>query len=137
MSTKTTFSVCPQRATGRGWQDCSPHQAERWAVVAVSVFRDKGRKAARRKVVSTHATRNEADNAQGQHTRIARPMPKPGLGQRFKATGRRIIAQSLSYEQFRGKAEVTPSPRLTSCTLWPGSSEATAAEHNYLTLRYA
>lgn len=87
-----TYHVEPQRATGRGWQACEPHRAERWAVVS----RTRSRRGVVSRVEASYTHRKFADMLQESLTRAATPVRRPTLGQRFVRTGRAIIAGSRS-----------------------------------------
>jgi hypothetical protein len=102
MSTKT-YTLIPQQSTGRGWQQCPDHMAERWAVVEVISFTAKGKPYKRFRTLLTSRTKSHAECERQAFVRAAKPLSKPGLGQRFRATGRRIIARSLSYDQYHGR----------------------------------
>lgn len=99
-SPSRTYHVQPQRATGRGWQDCLDHQAERWAVIETTYWQRGQQSAQRARIVERHELKRLADVRRDELARAAKPLPKPALGQRFRSTGRTIIARSLSYEQY-------------------------------------
>lgn len=97
----TTYHIQPQRSTGKGWVDCLQHQAHRFAIVERKVFKPApGKRAAVERIVAKFERMAEAETHLDTRRRVAKPLPRPTLGQRFAKTGRKIIAASLSYEQF-------------------------------------
>lgn len=63
---KRTYAVEPQRSTGLGWVMCSPVEAERFALVELTIWHaksDKGfrRQFRKRRVLDTFGTQAEAN----------------------------------------------------------------------------
>lgn len=87
-----TYHIEPQRTTGRGWQACEPHRAERWAVVS----RTRSRRGTVSRVEAAYTHRKYAVMLQESLTRAATPTRRLTLGQRFVRTGRAIIVGSRS-----------------------------------------
>jgi hypothetical protein len=95
-----TYTLIPQRASTRGWQPCPDHQAERWAVFEVTAFSHRGHPARKQRMLMHSRTKAHAEAERAAMECAAKPLNKPGLGQRFRSQGRKIIAQSLSYDQY-------------------------------------
>lgn len=90
-----SFLVVPQRAS-MGWTSCEPHQAQRWSVQRVTMGRVNGKTYRTLKQLAAFKTQDEAEYFAGRCQRgAASGTGLPTLGQRFPATGRKIIAASL------------------------------------------
>lgn len=101
----TTYTIVPQRANGRGFEQCEPHRAQRFAVVEVRTYR-KGRKRwqVTRTIHPVHASLRAAQEACASLTSSTLKRPKahlPSLGARFpRSADAKILARSLTKEQY-------------------------------------
>jgi hypothetical protein len=91
-----TYSLQPQRPSRKGWLDCMDHEASRFAIYSHTA-RGKYRVT---RFVQAFPTKAVALGLQQELTRLAKPLPRPTLGRRCVAAGRKIIARSLSYDQY-------------------------------------
>ena len=104
-------TVEPQRRTlagDAGWTICLPHQAGRFAVVQLTIWRKGGKQFRKTRVVASFTGAGaEAAANKLMLTLVAhgKPKPKLSLGGRMAATGRRIIARSLTATEYARASE--------------------------------
>lgn len=102
------YTVEPQRRErfgDAGWKLCLPHQAQRFAIVQLTIWREHGKQYRRQRVVASFSGAGaEATASSTLQTLIAHNKPKPKNtrpGARFIDTGRKIIARSLTGEEYQ------------------------------------
>lgn len=88
-----SYHVVLQCWRGRGWTECAPHEARRWAVVETRSFQKRGRRFQTTRFIVAFATSAPAYAEAIKLNRISKPLPRPLLGGRFQRTQRNIIAE--------------------------------------------
>lgn len=104
------IDVMPQRRVGNEWKQCAEHQAQRFAVVNIKRLTISGKPQRQVKVLASFKSKAEAlivrDNmhSKGRNKRAskARPegLPQPGSRMDPRPEGVKVIAQSLTQEQY-------------------------------------
>jgi hypothetical protein len=87
--------IVPQHSTGRGFEECEPHRATRWAVIEVKIVTSGKRKFRVVRTLATTPERRAAEEILAVTQRNAKPLSRPTLGGRFPRTGRAIIARGI------------------------------------------